>query len=82
MQFRTKLGLVDIPNDEVIAAADAIQSPAREVTLMRRINALAASLQAIADESQRHHEHNPISGVDRLPQGYVKILNLATAALN
>ena len=27
MQFKTKLGLVDIPNDEVLAAADAIRGP-------------------------------------------------------
>ena len=25
MQFKTKLGLVDIPNEEVLAAADAIR---------------------------------------------------------
>ena len=27
MQFKTKLGLVDIPNTEVLAAADAIRGP-------------------------------------------------------
>lgn len=41
-----------------------------------------AALQEIADETQRHHEHNPISGKDRLPRGYTNILNLADAALN
>lgn len=42
---------------------------------------LREALQAIADEAGQHHEHNPISGVDRLPQGYIKILKLAAAAL-
>lgn len=42
---------------------------------------LSNALQAIADESQQHHEHNPVSGKDRLPQGYITIRNLACAAL-
>lgn len=40
------------------------------------------ALQEIADEAVKHHEHNPVSGKDRLPAGYTKILNLADAALN
>lgn len=43
---------------------------------------LRTALQAIADEANQHHEHNPISGKDRLPRGYINILNLADAALN
>jgi hypothetical protein len=43
---------------------------------------LRTALQAIADEASQHHEHNPISGKDRLPRGYTNILNLADAALN
>ena len=42
---------------------------------------LRKALQAIADEAVKHHEHNAVSGVDRLPQGYTNILNLADNAL-
>ncbi len=49
--------------------------------LRSEIKRLRGALQSIADESQRHHEHNSVSGKDRLPQGYVTIMNLATNAL-
>ena len=50
--------------------------------MFREVARLLTALQAIADEACRHHEHNPISGKDRLPIGYTKILNIADAALN
>jgi hypothetical protein len=39
------------------------------------------ALQEIADEAVKHHEHNPVSGKDRLPIGYKNILNIADRAL-
>jgi len=58
-----------------------MDSRRREVALRSEVERLNAALQAIADEAGRHHEHNPISGTDRLPRGYTTVLNLACAAL-
>ena len=46
-----------------------------------RIDVLEKALQAIADEALQHHEHNLADGVDRLPQGYTHILNIASEAI-
>jgi hypothetical protein len=39
MQFQTKLGLVDVPNDQVLAAADAIRGPVSDIDAQRTPNA-------------------------------------------
>lgn len=49
--------------------------------LERRVAALEATMQQIADETQRHHEYNPVDKKSRLPRGYTTIMNLACAAM-
>lgn len=66
--------------ERIVAQLDE-DSRRREVALRAEVDRLNAALQAIADESQRHHEHNPVSGIDRLPKGYTTIMNLACRAL-
>lgn len=41
---------------------------------------LLAAIQEIADECLKHHEHNPESGVTRLPIGYATILRFTEDA--
>lgn len=48
--------------------------------IQRENDRLTVALQKIADEAATHAEHNPVSGVDRLPLGYTKIINIARAA--
>ena len=60
---------------------DNLLKPMRD-RLAKQRDELRNTLQEIADEAVKHHEHNPISGVDRLPIGYKNILKLADRALN
>lgn len=55
---------------------------AENAKLRAELAAAREALQSIADEANSHHEHNPVSGVDRLPLGYCAILVTATDALN
>ena len=72
--------------DALEAAENACQiiaehRTAQHAALLSENGRLRAALQSIAHEAQEHHEYNHSSGVTRLPIGYTKILNLASAAL-
>jgi hypothetical protein len=58
-----------------VVYADFARKLERENAVLRQ------ALQMIADESERHHEHNMVSGKDRLPKGYVTIRNIACDTL-
>lgn len=64
-------------------AADIIAERLEELEKVHIKNErLRVALRYIAGESVRHHEHNQVSGKDRLPEGYRTILNLADQALD
>jgi hypothetical protein len=71
-----EIGACETEEEVIQEATQQLQEALTEVERLR------TALQEIADETQRHAEHNPVSGTARLPIGYERILNVADAALN
>lgn len=85
------LKLLADDKEEMLHALGAVDEEARKEEqreiqglrdAARRLTLCENALQVIMDETQKHHEYNPVSKTARLSMGYRKILNTAHHALN
>jgi hypothetical protein len=89
---------LDIQNDYIIVSlrSDAVSLASRlneasrehdelRVTLAAshtQVARLKEALQCVMDECQKHYEHNPVSGRNRLPEGYQTVGGIAADAID